>query len=105
MTLCKFSEAQNLVFCLLMNTLRHKWASSLSHRQSKVAGYAIWCLAQCVLFTQMQTFLQPVVPPFTFSTSHSIVVPVSNCLMLFGLSCICYYCLQWCKFKSRKFFN
>jgi len=44
MTLCGFSEVQKLVFCLFMNQSKWKWALSLNHRQSKVAGY---CCTNC----------------------------------------------------------
>jgi hypothetical protein len=41
LTVCQFSEAQNLVFCLFMNPLSWKWASSLNHRQPKVTAYIL----------------------------------------------------------------
>jgi len=42
-------------------------------------------LAQCMLFTWLQTpvFLHPVVPPFTFLTIQSILMQFSNCCMFF----------------------
>jgi hypothetical protein len=43
-SLCGFLEARNLVFCLFTNLSRWKWASSLNHWQSKVAGY---CCTNC----------------------------------------------------------
>jgi hypothetical protein len=38
-TLNGFLKAENLVFCLFMNSLRWKWPSSLNNWQSKVVGY------------------------------------------------------------------
>jgi len=54
-TLCGFSDVQNLVFCSFTNQAKRKWASSLNHRQLKVAFYVARHLVQCVLFTRLQT--------------------------------------------------
>jgi len=56
-TLCGFSEAQDLVFCFLKNPLRWKWASCSLR----------WC---SLLSCKILIFLHLVAPPFTVPTSY-----------------------------------
>jgi len=79
-------------FCIHMHCSLNDWNDLILQLLNTCSSilYTILHSSHCLLGCKLLTFLHPVVyhlPPFTFPTSHSTVVGVSYCCVLFWISC------------------